>query len=251
MVAMAVVPVDTDVVPETAWATVDDEAPTDPGLPAIAIRTVQQVEAPVAAAPARPQQTPGAWLIPILLGAVLLLSALLVIRNREPEPLAPVANLVTIRPTAPVVASSPPQLATTEAAAGGAMDFDAGNLFDEDLDTYWSLPGTVSGEGEFVTLLLSGPSELHQLHIVNGARLTEPPCTRNAKVRVLRLGFDDGSFQDITLPNSCDEYAIAITPMTTELVRLEVVSTYEGSSTLGAFLSVSEVWFDGRPNPDA
>ena len=154
----------------------------------------------------------------------------------RPEPAEPVGPR-RLQPTSVIVSS---QLSD---------EHGPDNLFDGDPDTAWRDAG-LHGEGAVLAFRFDTPVEVGAV-VISGIGDDEE-FHRSFRIRDLRLGFGEaGEPREAELPDSPEPYRIDLGGVATDVITLEVLTTYpaegRGDEPPAEELAVSEVEILGRP----
>ncbi|NMO21524.1 hypothetical protein HPC49_32465 [Pyxidicoccus fallax] len=122
--------------------------------------------------------------------------------------------------------------------------YDAGNVRDEDKATAWCEGAKGTGSGEWLAFSFDMPVTVQQLTLIPGYNKSPEVWRNNARLKQVRLHFEEGPHQDVTLEDSPAPQHIRIARKSPfKGVKLEILSVYPGKRFADA--CVSEVDFSG------
>ncbi len=106
------------------------------------------------------------------------------------------------------------------------------NVADNDLKTWWT-PSNGNGRNTWIQVNFVGKELVEAVEILPGSH--NPDYEKygnlfplNSRLSKARLSFSDGSFQDIVLKDRDEKQIVAINPIRTSYVRLNVLDTIKG-----------------------
>lgn len=150
-------------------------------------------------------------------------------------------------------ASAPAHAPAAVDFAGNPVTYVAANLVDGDPQTCWREPG--DGTGTVLTLRLARPTQVTKVGLVNGYAKTAYAGGRaydwyagNRRVISVEWLFDDGSSVSQTFGQSRTMQELAITPVTTSTVRIQITAVSPPGTGRAARddTAISEVSVVGR-----
>lgn len=131
--------------------------------------------------------------------------------------------LLSIRPKSALSSSALPGTATA--------NYQAPNLVDGDLGTWWVEDADGPGIDEWVRFEFAHPVALARIDIANGLQLEDTSFTANPRVRLVSVEYSSGASQLVELQDVQDFQMIVPTTEAVEWVRLVIVSVYPGDES--------------------
>lgn len=124
--------------------------------------------------------------------------------------------------------------------ADRSSSYDASNTLDGNLGTGWSEGAIGPGIGESLTYQFSKPMRISRVEIVNGFAKSPTLFSANARIRDAQI-FTNFGAKEVTLNDSSEWQTIIPNAGPTDVITLDVLSVYEGTSYED--LVVSEIRF--------
>lgn len=126
-------------------------------------------------------------------------------------------------------AEVPATAASSVDLEGNRIRYDAEMMLDGVAETAWRMPG--DGTGEEIVFTLAAPATIDRVGLINGYAKSDGRGARqrdwyagNRRIRVVEWIFDDGATVRQELDQTRDPQTIAVDPVTTDTVRLRLVS---------------------------
>ena len=124
-------------------------------------------------------------------------------------------------------------------------NFTPQNLSDDNLQTVWSEGVDGTGLGEWVRFDFGRPVQLARIEIANGNQKSKTMFATDPRVRSLRIEYSNGATQVVELLDTQDLQYVNPLQVSTDWIRLTIVSVYSDYTT--ADTSLSEVRFYELP----
>lgn len=107
----------------------------------------------------------------------------------------------------------------------------ATNLIDGKRETNWTEGVDGNGVGQYVDFEFRKEQTITGFRICSGNHASDSYYTKNARPRVIKLTFEDGSSEKFTILDVMEELSFQLSEaVTTKTVRLTIEAVYEGDS---------------------
>lgn len=126
--------------------------------------------------------------------------------------------------------------------ATSTINYSATNLLDGDLTTAWNEGAEGPGIDEWVRLDFSKPVALARIEIANGYQKDAERFLGNVRVKGMELEYSDGSTQVIELLDTEDLQSVATEQVSTEWIKMTILSVYPDHEWEDAALSEVHVY---------